>query len=251
MLRVRVTREDLPRSVLVHHGMPGCGRLYDPWVNDATARNIRLVSYDRPGYGGSSPQPGHSVADCAADVRAIADALGIDRLGVWGWSGGGPHALACAALAPDLVVGVAVLASGGPWDAPGLDFCAGMGRDNVDDIKLFFSDPRAACTKNRHDRDHVLELTPDELHEALASLLSPVDADVLTGDFAEWLLHAEQAGLAPGDQGWWDDATALLSPWGFDPQSISVPVKVWHGKHDRFAPFHHGKQVAGRPHSRC
>ena len=214
-LRVRVTRENLPRSVLVHHGMPGCGRLYDPWVNDATTRNIRLVSYDRPGYGGSSPHPGHSVGDCAADVRAIADALGIDRLGVWGWSGGGPHALACAALAPDLVVGAAVLASSGPWDAPGLDFCAGMGRDNVDDIELFFSDPRSARMKNMDDRDHVLKLTSKELHEALESLLSPIDAGVLTGDFAEWLLHAEQGECR---------STRKSELWGWN---IRAQRRVW------------------------
>ena len=243
-LCVRVAGGDSERYVLVTHGMPGCGLLYGWWMEDAAARGIRLLSYDRPGYGGSSPHPGHSVADCAADVTAIADALGIDRLAVWGWSGGGPYALSCAALLPDLVIAAALLASGAPSDAAGSDFFAGMGQDNVDEIKLYLSDPSAARKKNIDDREHVLETTPDQLVEALASLLSPTDAAVLTGEFAEWLLRAEQDGLAPGDQGWWDNGTALLSPWGFDPESIRVPVKVWHGRHDRFVPFQHGRWLA-------
>src|ERR1700730_17234968 len=108
-LCVRVGGGECERSVLVMHGMPGCGLLYRPWVEDAAARGIRLVSYDRPGYGGSSPHPGHSVADCAADVTAIADGLGIDRLAVWGWSGGGPYALASPAILHDLVDAGALL----------------------------------------------------------------------------------------------------------------------------------------------
>jgi pimeloyl-ACP methyl ester carboxylesterase len=238
---VRVAGGDSERFVLVAHGMPGCGVLYGPWVQDAASRGIRLVSYDRPGYGGSSPHPGHSVADCAADVRAIADALDIERLAVWGWSGGGPYAAACGAMLPDLVVASALLASGAPWDAPGLDFFAGMGQDNIDDVKLYFSDPDAEREKGLQDRDEILATTTDQMVAALGNLLSEADAAVLTGEFAHWLLSAEQGGLVPGDQGWWDDGAALLSPWGFDPESIRVPVKVWHGRHDRFVPFQHGQ----------
>jgi len=224
--------------------MPGSSLLFGPWLEDAAARGIRLVSYDRPGYGESSPHPGHSVADCAADVEAIAAALDVDRIAVWGTSGGGPYALACAAMLPELVVATALLASVAPWDAPGLDFFAGMGQDNIDDIKLYFADPGAARKKSVQDRDDVLATTAEQLVDALASLLSEPDAAVLTGEFAEWLLRAEQAGLAPGDQGWWDDGAAELSPWGFDPESTRVPVKVWHGRQDRFVPFVHGQWLA-------
>ena len=94
------------------------------------------------------------------------------------------------------------------------------------------------------DRDEVLATTLDEQAQMLASLLSDVDAAVLTGEFAEWLLRAEQLGLAPGDQGWWDDAEAQFSPWGFDLGSVRVPVKVWHGRHDKFSPFQHGQWLA-------
>ena len=77
------------RPVLVHNGTPNSRHLYGPNVRDAAARGLRLISYDRPGYGGSSPQPGRTVADCAGDVRAICAELGIDRLATWGISGGG------------------------------------------------------------------------------------------------------------------------------------------------------------------
>ena len=97
--------------VLVHNGTPNSRLLYKHHVADAAARGIRLISYDRPGYGGSTPAPGRTVADCADDVRAICAALKIDRLATWGVSGGGPHVLACAALLPDLVVAAASLAS--------------------------------------------------------------------------------------------------------------------------------------------
>lgn len=241
---VRVAEGDPERSVVMLHGSPGSGLLYGPWIEDAVARGIRLISYDRPGYGGSGDCPGRSIADGAADVKAIADDLGIDRMGVWGWSGGGPYALACAALLPDLVVAAAVLAGMAPWDAPGLDFFAGMGQDNVDEIKLYLSDPVASRARNKQDRDEVLATTLDQQTEMLASVLSPTDAAALTGDFAEWLLSTEQGGLAPGDQGWWDDGAAHFLPWGFDVGSISVPVKVWHGRHDRFVPFQHGQWLA-------
>jgi pimeloyl-ACP methyl ester carboxylesterase len=135
-LRVEEAGDPSGNPVLMHHGMPGDGHLYAPWVADAKERGIRLIGCDRPGYGGSTPQPGRSVADCTADVRAIAAALGIDRLAVWGISGGGPHALACASLLPELVVAVGSLASVAPYGSPDLDYFAGMGQANIDDTKL-------------------------------------------------------------------------------------------------------------------
>ena len=125
--------------ILVHNGTPGSRLLNPPWIEDAETRGIRLISYDRPGYGGSTPQPGRTVASAAADVAAIAKALGLSRLGVWGISGGGPHALACAALLPDLVWAAAALASPAPYQADGLDWLADMGA----------GDARAAAAQTR------------------------------------------------------------------------------------------------------
>ncbi len=103
------------------------------------------------------------MADAAADVRAIAGELGIERLVVWGLSGGGPHALACAALLPDLVPAAAALGSIAPWGASGLDYFAGMGEDNVEDIKLYFEDREASRDKGEQERAELLEVTPEQL----------------------------------------------------------------------------------------
>ena len=117
VLAVEEAGDPAGRPVLVHNGTPNSRHLYGPDTVDAAERGLRLIGYDRPGYGGSSPQPGRTVADCADDVRAICAALGIDRLAMWGASGGGPHVLACAALLPDLVTAAASIASLAPFDA--------------------------------------------------------------------------------------------------------------------------------------
>jgi pimeloyl-ACP methyl ester carboxylesterase len=246
-LAVEDTGDPAGRPVLVHMGTPNSRLLFAPIVTDAVDRGIRLICYDRPGYGGSSPQPGRKVADCAADVRAICAALGIDQLLTWGISGGGPHVLACAALLPDLVAAAASLASPAPMGAEGLDWFDGMGELNVEDIQLGMKDPQAARIKTEADRLEILKTSADDLAAALQSVLTPVDAAALTGDLAEYLTQANQAGLAPGSEGWWEDGVALdSSDWGFDLASISVPLLLMHGRHDRFVPFSHGEWLAGQ-----
>ena len=230
--------------LLYHDGTPNSRHLFGPWIQDAEQRGIRLLSYDRPGYGRSTPHPGHSVADGAADARAIAEAFGIGRLVTSGASGGGPYSLACAALLPDLVVAAATMGSIAPWGASGLDYFTGMGDENVEDIQLFFSDPEAARAKGAKDREELLGVTADQLMQSFKTLVSPADAAVLTGEFAQYLVDSMQDGLAPGDQGWWDDGVSHMSPWGFEVESIRVPVKVWHGRQDRFVPFQHGEWLA-------
>jgi pimeloyl-ACP methyl ester carboxylesterase len=234
------------RPVLVHGGTPNSRHLYPPTAIDAAVRGLRLISYDRPGYGGSTPQPGRTVADCAADVRAICAELGIDRLAMWGISGGGPHVLACAALLPDLVTAVASLASLAPLDAEGLDFFAGMGELNVEDIRLFLRDREAARAKLEADREAILAASAAEMTGALQTLLSPADAAVLKDALADFLLYCDHEGLAPGGQGWWDDGVAHASPWGFELSAISVPALLMHGRQDQFVPFGHGQWLAAR-----
>jgi pimeloyl-ACP methyl ester carboxylesterase len=243
-LMVEVGGDPLGRVILAHNGTPNTRHLRAPWLDDAAEHGIRLISYDRPGYGGSTPQPGRTVADCAADVRSIAEALGVERLAVWGASGGGPHALACAALLPDLVVAVTALCSIAPYGAAGLDYFSGMGQDNVDDIKLYLRDPGAARAKSHQDRLDLLSLSADQLTEGWKSLLSPVDAAAVTGDLATWLVQGFQDGLATSDEGWWEDGAAHLAPWAFDLDTISIPVQVWHGRQDQFVPVQHGEWLA-------
>jgi len=231
--------------ILAHNGSPNSRLLYRDHVELARRQGIRLISYDRPGYGGSDRQAGRKVADCVHDVRAIAAALEIDRLGVWGISGGGPHAIACAARLADLVPAVAVLASPAPWEAPGFDYFDGMGELNVEDIKLMLEDPTAARAKCHSDREELLSLTAPALTEFMRTLLSPVDASVLTGDLAQHLIDSIQDGLSPGSDGWWDDEVAMLEPWGFDFAEIATPVLLRHGRQDRFVPVAHGEWLAG------
>jgi pimeloyl-ACP methyl ester carboxylesterase len=246
LLRTEEAGDPKGHPVLVFHGTPGDGRHYAAHVADAKEKGLRLISYDRPGYGGSTANPGRSVADAEPDIRAIADAYGIDRLAVWGVSGGGPYALASAALLPDLVVGAAALASPAPYLAEGLDYFTGMGKDNVDDIKLTLEDEPASRAKLVTDREMMLKLKPEQIVEALASLISEVDAAAQTPELTAHLVASMQAGLAPGGEGWWDDGMAQLRPWGFGVGSIAVPFQLWHGRHDRFVPFQHGEWLAAR-----
>ncbi len=158
----------------------------------------------------------------------------------------GPHAIACAALLPDLVPAVGVLASPAPWGAEGLDYFDGMGELNREDMELMLDDPVAARAKCEQDRLEALDATPEALLERLQTLLSPVDAEALTTDLAEHLIAAARSGLAPGSDGWWDDEVAFMNPWGFELDAIETPVLLYHGRQDRFVPFAQGQWLARR-----
>jgi pimeloyl-ACP methyl ester carboxylesterase len=235
--------------VIVHHGTPGAGTLYTPHVLDAESKGLHLFTYDRPGYGGSTRAEHRSVADCAADVAAICDALGIDRFCTWGISGGGPHALATAALLPDRCVAAAALAPVAPWDAEGLDFFAGMGEQNVEEFGLSVRDPVAARASLERDRDELRDATPRQLVAAWSTLLPAVDVAVLKDTLALYLLDSFRTGIEDSLDGWFDDDVAFVRPWGFELGAIRVPVLHWQGGQDMMVPFGHGvwlsRQIAG------
>lgn len=232
--------------VLVHHGSPGAGHLFRPWIEDAQSRGLRLLCYDRPGYGDSTAHPGRSVADVAEDVAAIARHLDLDRLCTWGESGGGPHVLACAALLPDLVVAAAVIASPTPFKADGVDWFEGMGDDNLEEFGAAL-DGRGALEKYiEAHTPGILNADAKGLLEAFRSLLSPADAAVLTEEYAEFKLKQIQAGIKGSRDGWIDDDLAFIIPWGFDLGKIKVPVLLLHGQQDRFVPFSHGEWLANK-----
>ena len=254
VLAVQEAGDPAGRPVLVQGGTPGSRLLYAPHARDAAERGLRLIGYDRPGYGGSSPRPGRTVADCAGDVRAICAELGIDRLAMWGASGGGPHVLACAALLPDLVVAAATLASLAPFDADGLDYFDGMAPENVEDIVLYLSDEAAARAKTDRDRAEILADAPgdaaepadsagDDAADGLGPILPPVDVAAMEGGLGDFFASAMRDALAPGSEGWWED-NCLLRPWGFSLSDITVPVLLLHGRQDIFVPFGHGQWLA-------
>jgi pimeloyl-ACP methyl ester carboxylesterase len=240
-LRVEIAGNS-DRVILAQLGTPNAGVLFDPWIRDAIARSLSLVSYDRPGYGGSSPQPGRIVADCAEDVRAIAAVLGFARCAVWGFSGGGPHALACGALAGDLVAAVATIGSPAPPDAAGLDYFDGMSDEARQDIELLRADRAEWERISAGQCEASLAMNAAELVESWSEGKAPVDCTAMRSELGIWLHRAVQSGIAPSIEGALDDNVAIFhARWGFEPASIRVPVKVWHGAQDRFVPCAHGR----------
>ncbi|MGZ4110218.1 MAG: alpha/beta fold hydrolase [Actinomycetota bacterium] len=231
--------------VIGHHGTPSSGLPFMASVRQAAERGLRHVTYSRPGYGGSTRDEGRSVADCAADVAAIADALGADTFYTYGGSGGGPHTLACGALLPDRVKAVASIAGVVPWGAEGVDFLEGMGEDNHVEFGAALGGPETLkAWMDEHARDTAEVASAEDLLKAFGDLVSAVDRAALSGEFAEHMVQNERLALAGGYWGWYDDDLAFTRDWGFDPAEITVPVSIWQGRQDRFVPFTHGEWLA-------
>jgi pimeloyl-ACP methyl ester carboxylesterase len=232
-------------TVFSLHGTPGSRLFWHEVVEDAETKGIRLIAYDRPGYGRSDPNPGRTVADAADDIAAIADELGVERYAVYGGSGGGPHALANA-VRPERVVAVAALASVAPWGADGLDWLDGMGQDNLDEFGATMEGEESLRRYLDEQREAMLAGTPEAIAETLESLLCPPDRACLTGDLARYFHDQIGEALRDGVDGWVDDDFVFVRPWGFELGEISVPVQVWHGSQDQFVPVAHGRWLAER-----
>ena len=243
-LRVYEAGDPAGKPILMIYGTPSGGMTYERHAEDAHSKGIRLVSFDRPGYGGSDPLPDRSIADVVPDVTAIADELDFGRFGVWGVSGGGPHALACAALLPDRVPAVASLASVAPYGSEGLDWTEGMGEDNIVEFNAVLEGREAIEPFELKHRAELAAAGPDDLRAQWATLLSPADAAVVTSDFADFLLLNTNTALAPGVEGWVEDDLAFVAPWGFDVEDIRTPVLLWQGEQDLFVPPSHGRWLA-------
>jgi len=243
---LRAGEDGDPRGlpVFVLHGTPGSRMLYPPHVTDADSKGLRLVSFDRAGYGGSSPRSDRTIAHEAEDVAAIAADLGVERFAVWGFSGGGAPSLACAARLPDRVVAVASLAGLAPYTAEGLDWFAGMGELNAEDFRLLLSDRPHWEEKVRRDGHDLRQATPAQLTELFSTILSEVDRAVMTSGLARFLVQQARDGLRQRMEGLRDDGISQVAPWGFELSSIRAPVQIWHGAHDRSVPFAHGRWLA-------
>jgi pimeloyl-ACP methyl ester carboxylesterase len=214
--------------VVWHHGTPNIGTPPGPLFAAADRLGVRFVGYDRPRYGGSTAVPGRDVASAAGDVAAIADALGVERFAVMAHSGGGPHALACAALLPGRVTAVAAISCLAPITADGLDWFAGMGPVGEAGLRAAIAGPDA---KAAHEAGGPM---PDFL---------PADWAALEGEWG-WFGSVVEPAMAYGPGPLIDDDVAYVSPWGFDPAVITAPVLLVHGAADTVVPAAQGAWLA-------
>lgn len=231
--------------LVFHHGTPGWGDPGQHLLKASADRGVRVLGITRPGYAASTRVPGRTVASVAADVEAVLDELGIQRVMTLGVSGGGPHALATAARLQDRVVATASVASVAPWTAPGLDFLAGMGEGNLEEYGAALEGEAELLEFLEREAPGITDISPEELAKSMASLLPDVDKRLVSGDYAAELVEHFSKSLAPGVYGWLDDDFAFLSPWGFDLQELNgLHVTVWQGRHDLMVPCAHGAWLA-------
>jgi len=179
-----------------------------------------------------------------SDSVAILDHLGIEEFVTLGWSGGGPRALACAALLGGRCLAAASLAGVGPYGGEGLDWSAGMAPENVAEYQAAAAGPDAYAAYLTAEFLPVLEASGADLRAAMGELITPVDAAALTPGFADWMAGTFHRAGAQGVTGVRDDGLAAVSPWGFDLSAITVPVAIWQGRQDAMVPFAHGEWLA-------
>jgi pimeloyl-ACP methyl ester carboxylesterase len=245
-LEVEVSGPDGAPVLVFHHGTPGGSEQMRAMARAAEARGLRLVTWSRPGYGASTRQAGRTVADVVADTAAVLDHLGAESCLVAGWSGGGPHALACGALLADRVRAVLCIAGVAPYAAEGLDFLAGMGEDNIEEFGAALKGEDALRPWLDAERPEMVEMTADEVAVSLGNLVPAVDVAVLTGEFAEDLAAEFRQAVSVGVDGWLDDDLAFTRAWGFELADIAVPTYLWQGSDDLMVPFAHGEWLAER-----
>lgn len=228
--------------VVFHHGTPGSRHGHHP--DPDVYRGVRFFTFDRPGYGLSDPRPGRRVADVAADVSALADHLGLERFAVFGASGGGPHALACAALLPDRVERALVMVGAAPSDDPEFDFMAGMADVNVIEFgaALEGEDALAAVLAPWVEQ---IASDPEGMIDRLAAELPDYDREVVSRpEIRAELVASFGESVRQGARGWIDDDLAFASSWGFDLADVGPEVRLLQGELDVLVPRAHCEYLA-------
>jgi pimeloyl-ACP methyl ester carboxylesterase len=238
--------------LVLHEGTPVGLVLFPPTVQAALIRGLRVVQAARPGYEGSTPRPGRRVVDVAEDTAAVLDELGADTFVTVGWSGGGPHTLACAAALPGRCLAAASIAGAAPYQAKGLDWLAGMGPENVAEFGAALRGEAALTAFLEHEATTMSSLTGESVAKSLGGLVIEADRAVLSGGFADHVAASLRAALNSGIAGWRDDDLAFVADWGFSlgwesPSPVPdqpAPVAVWQGDQDQMVPFAHGQWLA-------
>lgn len=245
-LEVSDAGADRDRVLMFLHGTPGCA--YQPRYLAAAARErgLRLVTFSRPGYASSDRHAARAVADVASDAAAVLDSIGADRALVAGVSGGGPHALACAALRPERFSAAVVISGIAPFDGKDFDFLAGMGQDNLDEYAAALAGEDRLRDLLVRVADTMRSGTVEGVLDVMGASLPDADRAVLTAEEGRGFLEGTQHALSGTVDGWVDDDLAFIKPWGFDPSAIEVPTSLWHGAADILVPVAHGEWLAER-----
>jgi pimeloyl-ACP methyl ester carboxylesterase len=230
--------------LLFHHGTPGSGTPFRAIDAAAHRLGLRLVTTSRAGYGDSTRLPGRSVVNVVEDSAAVLDAIGAEHCYVAGWSGGGPHALACGARLASRVRAVLVIAGVAPYEILGSAFTAGMGESNVTEFGKAVAGEMVVRPSIEAERAQLLQATPSALVQTMSSILPPVDQEALSGDIGDDLVTNAHEALRRGLDGWLDDDLAFVAPWGFALTEVAVPATIWQGGQDLMVPAAHGKVLA-------
>ena len=239
-LDVRVTGPENGLPLVFHHGTPGAATPSRALAAATAERGLLLITASRAGYGGSTRHPGRSVVDVVDDTNAVLDHLGVNRCLVAGWSGGGPHTLACAARL-DRAEAALVIAGVGPFGATDLDFLAGMGQDNIDEFGAALEGEGPLRAYLEAQRPELQVADAAGIIRSLRSILPDVDQAALTDQFGADMAESFHEALRVSVDGWLDDDLAFIAPWGFDLNEISVPVSIWQGSLDLMVPYAHGQ----------
>jgi pimeloyl-ACP methyl ester carboxylesterase len=243
-LDVAVAGDTEATPFVFHHGTPGSAIVFEPFLQEVLALGLRYVACSRPGYRDSTRRPGRTVADCVGDTLAVIEQLGHDRFYTAGWSGGAPHALACAALMPDRVIAAASIAGPAPVGAEGLDWLDGMGEENIEEFGAAMAGPDELQSYLDKVGPEFGSVTGAQIVSALGDLVGEVDKAALTGELGAFLAGNIREGLRNGIWGWFDDDLAFVRDWGFDLDALAIPATVWQGAKDRMVPFSHGEWLA-------
>ncbi len=242
-LEVRVDGDDRLPALLYCHDTPSAAVAF-PLLEEALSRaGLRLVSWSRPGYGRSTTQRNRSVRSTAEDAKAVCAHLNLEQFAVAGWSGGGPHALAIAAMVPGCTE--ALLLSGfGPATVPDLDFLAGMNEAVIEEFTLAFDGEEEFEAALSDAATELQTVTREGLVEALGGDLCERDQLTLRGPLGDFLVRSFQHAVVRTSAGWRDDDSALVRNWGFPLDQVRVPVTVASGTADTRVPPAHGAWLA-------
>ncbi|RFU33256.1 hypothetical protein B7463_g3041, partial [Scytalidium lignicola] len=227
------------------HGTPGAYQPVPSLVAASEKKGVKVITISRAGYGSSSRNKGRSVVDAVADIQAVNEHLGVQRCLVGGWSGGGPHALACAARLPGCVAALSV-AGVGPYNVEGLDFLKGQGEDNVEEFNAALKGEEELQKYCRAQREQLLQMDLAGITTALDSLFPEVDKKALAtnGAMGQYIGEGFHEALRVSADGWVDDDLAFTKPWGFELSEIKVPVFLYQGTEDKMVPYAHGEWLA-------